>query len=214
MPVHRSLLFADSAQPLLVSLSRLYNPRALIQHRYRERLNLNRVKMADLVVHPVHLHPLCPLWVQIVAQHQTPLLGCRHGKRSDTGHDVRHDLAGGKGVDEPLVFGVQARVPVDGFEVEGEGAVGFVLPVSCTLVLEKVVRQYSPGGRTTVETKTSSLSSPAMTSMSKNRYSAWILASLLTTVRSVLFFCTIPSVLLLCRRIPNALVGTCDAPTG
>ena len=83
-----------------------------------------------LVVDAVHLHPLCPLGIQIVPQNPAALFRRGHGKRPDSRHYIRHDIAWVEELDEALVLGVQARVPVDLFEVEGEGAIGLVLLVS------------------------------------------------------------------------------------
>jgi hypothetical protein len=88
------------------------------------------------------------------------------------------------------VFVAEARVPVDGAEVEGEGAIAFVLRVSTTsrLLADDYVRTQNMdetegccgAGLTTVATKSGS---PANTSISKYRYSAWMVSSLLTIVR-------------------------------
>jgi hypothetical protein len=46
-----------------------------------------------LVIDPIFLHPLSTLGIQIIAKDKTPLLGRWNRERSDTGHNIRDDLA-------------------------------------------------------------------------------------------------------------------------
>ena len=62
------------------------------------------------------------LRVQVVGPHKTLFLPCGHGKGAHAGCDVADCVPFLKDGAEPLVLGVQARVPVDFGKVELEGA--------------------------------------------------------------------------------------------
>lgn len=65
--------------------------------------------------------------VQIASHDGAALLACWDGERPDTGESITDDVVLGERVDELAVLALESRVPVDGREVEGEGAVGLGL---------------------------------------------------------------------------------------
>ena len=67
------------------------------------------------------------VWIEVVGVDDAALLGRRHRKRPHTGHHIHNRLALVEPVHEPLVLGVQARVPVHFGKVKRERAPAFPL---------------------------------------------------------------------------------------
>jgi hypothetical protein len=88
---------------------------------------ISHLNLAHPILQAVLSHPLDTLRIEVIPKHITPLLCRRNRKRSYASHHVRDDLSGSEERDETFVFVVQAGVPVDVSEIEGEGAGGLVL---------------------------------------------------------------------------------------
>lgn len=64
--------------------------------------------------------------IQIVSPHKAMLFSCRYSKWSHAGHDIADSFSGLKSLNQALVFGFQATVPIDLRVVEPEYAVRFL----------------------------------------------------------------------------------------
>lgn len=66
-------------------------------------------------------------WVEIARKNRASLLARRDRERTDAGEPVDDDVGRLERLDEPSVFGLETRVPVDFRKVEAELAVVFGL---------------------------------------------------------------------------------------
>lgn len=70
---------------------------------------------------------LCTVWVQVIRQDGTPLLGGWNGKRTDTRKAICDDFFRLEHGDKALMLGMQTGIPVYLSKVKGESAVRFML---------------------------------------------------------------------------------------
>jgi hypothetical protein len=72
-------------------------------------------------------HKFYAIRIQVITEYGAPLLRRRYDERAYARKDIRHYIRGTKLLNEAIVFGVQARVPVDLGEIKSELTVGFTL---------------------------------------------------------------------------------------
>jgi hypothetical protein len=79
------------------------------------------------VVHNIRLQIQHAIWIQVVRKNSAAFPGSGHGEWSYASEDICYEIGWGELVDEALVLGVKAGVPVDLGKIKGIAAVGFVL---------------------------------------------------------------------------------------